>query len=146
MAKSKSATSARVALTNPPVSTQTNLGKFQLPAGFVVRRKITLPTLVMKEIGKTHLIRFENPITLSTVDTGKVDADGKKEKPANVAHVIDLDSGEEMTLLVPALVQANLERDYEGEGYVGKSFMFTNNGKREGKRYVVYTIAEIGEE
>ena len=47
------------------------------------------------------------------------------------------------TLLVPAVVKSTWERDYPDDSYVGKSFYIRNEGKREGKRHIDFTVAEV---
>jgi hypothetical protein len=122
---------------------QTNIGGTQLPGGFRISKKVTLPSLVMKELGRTYCLHIDNASRVSNVDSGRKDKDGKKEKPADICNVTNVDTGEEFILLLPAVVKANLEQNYEGESYVGRTFAFTNLGKAEGKRYVNFRIDEL---
>jgi len=132
-------------------------------AGFKTVRTITVPTLTMKDQSPARILRFDERMALSTY----VDPDPKKqkEKPATVATVTDMETGEVFKFLVPSVVEANLRRDYdaevkiEGEGknarivtdkgehaYVGKLFQIQCMGKRPGKRYRDFSIAEVSAE
>ena len=116
---------------------------FKLPEGFKAKRALTLSSLVTKLAGVTYFVKVEGPIHVSKVDTGKVDKDGNKEKPADVCHVTNLETGEEQMLLCPAVFKSTMEQEYTDAAYVGKSFAITNKGKREGKRHVDYAITEL---
>ena len=113
--------------------------KFSHKSGFRVKKLVTVPSLVMKIHGEERILRFDTPITVSTVrDPKKPD-----EKPANVATVTDMETGEPFIFLVPAVVQANLEQNYTGEAYVDKIFQIKHLGKDPAKRYVNFGIAEV---
>ena len=132
----------------------------QVPSGFKAKRMITMPTLTMKDASPPRVLRFDSRMSLSTY----VDPDPKKqnEKPATIADVTDMVSGEIFKFLVPSVVEANIRRDYdakaevEGTGknarivkdtgehtYVGKCFQIQCMGKRPGKRYRDFSIVEV---
>lgn len=134
-----------------------------LPAGFKVARQITVPTLVMKDASPPRILKFNDRMKLSSY----TDPDPKKskEKPATVAGVTDMESGEVFQFLVPSVVESNLRRDYDaeikvqGEGksakitedegehlYVGKVFRVQCLGKRPGKRYRDFSLFEVEQE
>lgn len=132
----------------------------KLPEGFKVKRQITVPSLVLKEVGKPHILKIMDRMRISTyVDP---DPKKKKEKPATICAVTNMETGEVAQLLVPSVMEANLRRDYdamvkvEGEGketrivedngahtYVDKVFRVENLGKRPGKRYFDFSIFEV---
>ena len=113
------------------------------PAGFRIKRHITLPSLVLKVPGVVRVLRFDEPMHISKVE-GKVLADGTREKPATVAKVTDLETGELFILLVPSVVQKNLGQEYPEDGYVGLSFAVCNRGKRNAsQRYFDFDVAEV---
>ncbi len=117
--------------------------KSKLPEGYKVKRNITLPVLQMKEVGSFRVIKITEPIHVSSVPGRKM-PDGTQEKPANVCAVIDVETGETMNYLVPAVVQKNLQEMYPKDSYVGLFFYVENMGKRkEGQRYIDYKIMEI---
>lgn len=114
-------------------------GKLSNRAGFKIKKLVTVPSLVMKIHGEERVLRFDTPITVSKVkDPKKPD-----EKPANVANVTDMESGEQFIFLVPSVVQANLEQEFEGEAYVDRIFLIKHCGKNPAKRYVNFSIAEV---
>ena len=75
----------------------------------------------------------------------EVKGTGEKAKmePAILCHCINLENGEQMQLIINAVVKANLIEAYPENGYVGKSFELIKHTKREGKQYNDFSIAEI---
>ena len=131
-----------------PISTAV-AGVGRLPEGIKLVRHVTLPVLVLKEPNKTHYLNIVDAIRISAIE-GKKDKDGKKEKPADICTVGDVQSGEMFTLLVPAVVKSNLERGYapaspgDAPAYIGKVFALTNKGKRTTtQRYFDFEITEV---
>ena len=145
-----------------PAETQAVVPQSQIsaPKGFRVTRTITMPSLTMKEASGARILRFDSRMELSTY----IDPDPKKakEKPATVANVTDMESGEVFKFLCPSVVEANLRRDYDanikisGEGkaakvseddgehtYVGRMFQIQCMGKRPNKRYRDFSIKEV---
>lgn len=118
-------------------------GPMMLPSGLKLKQRLTLPSLVMKTKGDARALVFLGPIHESKVVTGKKDAEGKPEKPANVANVGDVTTGEEFVFLVPAVVRSTLTQEYPDDSYVRKVFYIRNEGKREGKRHIDFTVAEV---
>ena len=105
-------------------------------------KQVTLPALAMKTEGAMYYLKLMDEFRISKVE-GKVSADGTKEKPATICTAIDVASGVNYTLLVPAVVQKNLDQEYPGGAYVGKIFAIANRGKRSAtQRYYDFDIAE----
>ena len=120
---------------NAAAPVPTNMGV----AGFKIKKLVTVPSLVMKIAGEQRILRFDDAIAVSTVrDPKKPD-----EKPANVAHVTDMETGQIFVFLVPSVVQGNMEQHYVDGAYVGKIFLIKNLGKDPAKRYVNFGIAEV---
>lgn len=150
MSKAKK-TATRGARTEPPAKLTGDApgtalavaGPMKLPSGLKLKQRLTLPSLVMKTKGDERALVFLSPIHASKVVTGKVDAEGKPEKPANVANVGDVTTGEEFVFLVPAVVRSTLIQEYPDDSYVRKVFYIRNEGKREGKRHIDFTVAEV---
>ena len=113
-----------------------------LPSGIQLKRRLTMPSLVLKAVGVARILAIADAMRESSVP-GKKNADGVQEKPATVCTVGDVETGEQFTLLVPAVFKSTLERDYPNDEYVGKCFYIRNEGKREGKRHIDFTIAEV---
>lgn len=109
--------------------------------GFTVKRQVTMPTLSMKETGASRILQFNEAMHVSTYKDP--DPSKAKEKPATVAAVTDMESGEVLQFLVPSVVQSQLEREYPEQAYVTKVFQITCQGKRPSKRYRDFTIIEV---
>lgn len=108
-------------------------------------RPITLPTFSHKK-NPTFFLKFMEEIHEGRQMPPKKDRDGKDlppEKPADVAKVTNLQTGELGEYLVPTTVKRNLTETVKD--YVGKCYEITRTGRREGKRYDDYVIFEIEE-
>lgn len=105
---------------------------------FVVKRNLILPTLKL-EVGVPVYIKV-----ISKIRQGKEIANSAKEKvkPADICDVINLETGEEMQLVVAAIVKSTFEEDLKGV-YEGLCFMIEKGDKKQGKRYFTYKISEI---
>lgn len=113
-----------------------------MPSNFKPLRVITLPSLVLKMAGDARALKFLDAMRVSSV-VDKPTAEGKKKEPATICGVIDVATGEQFTFLVPAVVKANLIRDFPGDTYVGKVFWIECLGRRkEGQRYNDFKIVE----
>jgi len=135
--KNESKTSkARKATTKKTVAkkAQATAGKYK------VKRQLILPVLRMEQ---------HTPIYVKITDaiyTGKqMEQTGKKaaEKPADLCHVVNLETGEEAMIIVPAILKSVLEEQYPEAGYVGCGFSITKGEKPDGKRYFKYNISEL---
>lgn len=115
----------------------------KLPEGMKAKRIVTLSVMVIKEPGKGRGVKILDAFRVSKVE-GKTDADGKKQKPATICTAVDTVTGEMGILIVNAVVQSNLERDYPDGDYVNRAFYIVNLGKRSaGQRYNDFSITEI---
>lgn len=112
---------------------------FALPQGMKVKRMLTVPSLVLKDVGQSATLRFDSPIRESKV----VDTKTKRD-PARIADVTNMETGEQNILIVNSVVESNLQRDYPNDGYAGLTFFIQNLGKRtESQRYNDFGIAEV---
>lgn len=112
---------------------------------FIRTKAITLPTLSHKKT-PTYYLKFMGEIHEGRPMPPKKDRDGRDlpaEKPADVAVVINLQTGEQGEYLVPTMVKRKLVD--EVKEYVGKCYEITKVGRRDTKRYDDYTIFEIEE-
>lgn len=127
-----------------------------IPENFKVTRALQLPTLVMKKEGEGRQLAFLSGLRVSTVPPKP------KESPATVATVADMETGEEMTFLVPAVVESILcdtygprtaervkredvqgrDEIYQATEITNRCFFIRNDGKKEGKRHVDFTVLE----
>ena len=140
MAKKTQIKATKTDAPSTPAPTQ-SASMLNLPAGFSVRKQITVPTLTLKDASGPRILTIGDAMRVSTY----VDPDPKKakEKPATVCGVTDEESGELFQFLVPSVVESNLRRDYPEDGYVGKTFRIQCLGKRPNKRYRDFSIFEV---
>lgn len=114
------------------------------PKRVKVLKAVTLPVLSFKaaEAGVPLYLKFTGAIF---VGKALKPAAGKEqaEKPADLAHVVNLATGELCQLVLPEVVKSNLRETYPQDSYVGKSFAIAKLGQRAGKRYVDYSVLEI---
>lgn len=148
MSKAKSSSrgkkqAANLAAVDSVPSQQT---KVPLPAGYSVKRAVTLPAIVLKVAGDSRCLKITEPMHLSAALTnkgGEKKADAKEMEPATVCAVTDIVTGEQGNFVVPAVVKGNLMEKYPDDAYVGLIFQITHNGKRAGKRYADFTVLEL---
>ena len=113
-----------------------------LPAGFRVSKNVTLPLSKWKNEAPKYL-QFKGEIFLGKqLADAKLDADGKAQKPAHLANVVDLETGEEMQVICASVLKATLEEEYPAGAYVGKAFMLTQH-RDTAKKYNTYSISEL---
>lgn len=123
----------------------TTVTKFELPAGFKVAKKVTLPAKSVKP-GESGVFWVVEPIHVSTVQ-GKLREDGTRDKPASVCRAVDMSTGEEIILIVGVVIAKNLDEHYPNNGYVNKVFGIENRGKAKvSDKYNSYNITELTKE
>lgn len=117
-----------------------------LPEGFKVKRQVILPSLSLQE-GVARTLTILEAMRVSTVKAARPRAKGEKDdgpqKPATVCPVVDVTTGENFTLIVPAVMEGNLRENYPDDGYVGKTFYVQKKPKRPGKRYFDLELSEV---
>lgn len=72
-----------------------------------------------------------------------INARGLPEKSADVALVVDLDTGKDTSIVINATLGSSLNENFPNDGYVGKSFAITCTGQVAGKRYKGFEVNEI---
>lgn len=107
---------------------------------YKITKKITTP-LLKHAVGQSVAIRFETAIYVGKEI--KKPGETAKEKPADLATVIDLETGEEMTYILSAVVKGNLDDLYPGDAIIGHSFAIHKGDKVPGKRYNDFAVVEI---
>jgi hypothetical protein len=116
-----------------------------LPEGITLKRRLTLPSLVLKTMGEVRFLAVADAIRASKVP-GKKKPDGTYEDPATICTVGDVQTGEVFTWLVPAVVKSVFVQEApenQPDWYVGKCFMIENRGKREGRRHTDFSVTEV---
>ena len=100
-------------------------------------KSVTLPILKLVK-NETRYLVFLGPI-----HQGEKMKNAKAEdKVADLCHALDMETGEEGQIIVPAVLKAEIERNYEGESYVSRGFELTVTRDTE-KRYNMVSIAEV---
>lgn len=122
-----------------PAKTET-VEKAAAPMGGKFKRKaaITLPTTSFKERDILYCK------VVAEIRTGKAIKRGSEDmEPAELMRIIDLETGEEVDLIVPAVLGAILsDMKEEGKDYVGMAFEIQKQDA-PGKRYKKYSVYEI---
>jgi len=117
----------------------------QTASGRKVIKRLIIPLLKMVK-GETIEVKL-----MGAIYTGKPQKDAKEgDKPADLCNVVNLDTGEEMQIIVPAVLKSNLEEQYPKQGYVDKCFAITKGEQKDskaggGRKYSEFTILEIEE-
>lgn len=112
---------------------------------FTVKKHVTLPLLkIVAE--KPLYVRFEEAIVKAKPQAGgrtpAADSAAAKKEPPELAHVIDLTTGEHAQIIIGTVLGAELRGMYMSDSYVGKSFEIVQH-KVQGKQYATYGITEI---
>jgi hypothetical protein len=113
----------------------------KVPVKFRRVKQITRPVLKLMP---------ENPVYVkitAEIHTGnsaaKAGSDGQQMKPAQIANIINLETGEEMQLIFPAVLERIMLDQYPGGEYVGQSFEIVKHAPRDGKRYSTFDVCEV---
>ena len=105
-------------------------------AKYSIVKKVTLPL-------SKWVVDQEKVLTItSEIFTGKEVKGDKKMEPAELFNAIDLETGEEVQVIVGAVLKGILNEEYPDSGYVGKSFAMVQHNA-QGKKYKTYTVIEI---
>lgn len=120
----------------------TTLGATTLPTvggkvgDYRVKRRVTVPLISL-----THSkeLTFQVEGTIST--SAPVEGDKKSKGPMSVVPVINLETGESVTLLLPTVLKSALER--VPGGYVDKKFHAVQGPKMPGRDYFQVELFEL---
>lgn len=108
-------------------------------------RSVTLPVLKLPKNDERYLY-FVGPMHVGKTTSAKAgtDAEGKAKpmEPATVAHCLDMATGEEGTVICPAVMVNELNANYPGETYVGRGFGVALTRVPE-KRYNIVSLSEV---
>lgn len=108
-----------------------------------IAKRITLTTLKFMQDEPLYL-KLTHPFVekLDTVNEKKK-KENEASKVLHVGRVIDLTTGEEAEIVVPAVILSTLTEKYPNESYVGKSFELCKLAQKPGKNYYPYRINEL---
>lgn len=123
-------------------ATKENVKEIASAAKFVpvIAKRVTIPLLKQKT-GEPIYVKMTGAMYTGKAQKAK---EGEKAKdPATLINCVDLTTGLECQIIVSAVVKSILEEEYPAQAYVGKGFMITNLGKREGKNYNSVDVAEL---
>ena len=108
-------------------------------------RAVTVPLLKQKD-EKEIFVKITGPMfeaqPIKKSSQGDGDTKEEKRKPPTLVRVINLETDEEMELIVNAVLKSTLEDEYPNDGYVGKTFEIVSHSI-EGRDYKTYDVTEI---
>jgi hypothetical protein len=113
------------------------LPQFNLEYRVVDRQVIVFP---VEEKTKSETGSFSDAQQQKTI-SGKV-VDDKKEAPT-MANIIELQTGQEMQIILGTVLVGNLTEEYPEGAYVGKSFELVKSAPEGTRKYSLYQITEI---
>lgn len=139
------------AATNQATDMDTNKDAAAPAFAFKVKKHVTLPLLKIQP-EKPLYVTIVEPIFKAKPQAGsraeaaanKPEGEGaaKKKQPPELAHCIDLTTGEHCQIIIGTVLGAELRETYPDNSYVGKSFEIVQH-KVQGKDYATYSITEI---
>lgn len=139
------------AATNQATDMDTNKDAAAPAFAFKVKKHVTLPLLKIQP-EKPLYVTILDPIFKAKPQAGsraeaaanKPDAEGKgaKKQPPELAHCVDLTTGEHCQIIIGTVLGSELRETYPDHSYVGHSFEIVQH-KVQGKDYATYSITEI---
>jgi len=133
-------------------ASNTDAGTSVIPAGaaavaslskFKVAKRVTMPT-INPATNVPYIFKIMDAFRKSTyVKPVVAGEEEKKEKPATICTVTDMETGQIALWLVPEVAYKNITEQYPDDSYVGKIFGCQKLPKRPGKRYFDFEIAEL---
>lgn len=107
---------------------------------FKIKRAITLP-LLKPQLDVPVYIKVT-----SKVFVGKDIAAQKgaaKMEAANLINCVNLETGEDCQMIVPAVLAGIFSDEFKDDSYVGCGFMVTKHPKGSGKAYHPFSVSEL---
>ena len=110
---------------------------------FKRKKLLTRPVLKMEQ-DKTRYVKLEGAMFVGKDIKPRNQADDEKKKePATLVNAVNLEDGSLVLIVVNAVLKSVLSEEYPGDGYVGKCFAITKQGRQPGKQYNPFHIEEI---
>jgi hypothetical protein len=115
---------------------------------FVKVRSVTRPVLA---IDGTHPVYFKvqgviHEAPLAEGQKRKKSADGQEMKSPDIMHVVNLETGEDSTVVANSVLKSELQSTYPNDAYVDKCFAVEKTGTKRsanGTNYSTFQISEI---
>lgn len=117
---------------------KSQLPEISLP-GYSIKRRVTTPLYSLTHNGPLYF-RVEGEVVTGGMSAGRTD----KDKPMAVVPVVNLETGEEVALICPTVLESALMRT--PGGYVGKPFYAIQGPRAPGKRYFQIELFELSGE
>ena len=108
-----------------------------------IAKRITLSTLKFEQDVSLYVQLTRAFVEKLDTVYEKTKKDGEPSKTLHVGRVIDLNTGEEAEIVVPAVVLSTMHESYPNDAYVGKNFELCKLAKKAGKNYFPYRINEL---
>ena len=108
---------------------------------FKIKKRVTLPVYRMG-LETPYYVKVLAPIFEGKTIEDKADKD-KNKGPAHIMTIVDLVTGEEGQIVLNKVLKSTLEEEYPSEGYVGLGFQIIKHGKKTGKDYHTFSVAEL---
>lgn len=106
---------------------------------FNVVKNVTLP-LLKPNLDVPVYVKVLEPVFQGK----KIDKGAQKDmEAAMLANVVNLETGENMQMIVPNVLDGIFAEEYKENAYVGKCFSITKHPKASGKRYHPFSVMEI---
>ena len=108
---------------------------------FKKTKSVTVPVLKLMP-GAPVYVKVEQAMEKSKQIEAKKVGD-KPMEPATIMHCTDLESDNEVIVIVGKVLEGVFNETYPANAYVGKTFEITNHGKLGDKGYNTYSVTEI---
>lgn len=117
---------------------------------FEVVKQVTRPFLKI-ETGMTVYVKFLSPFIeddsqfSERMRKSRKETEDEKQKPLDIATVVNLQTGEECRLIGHDVLMNTLQSEYKENGFVDKMFRITKGAKKGSgsRQYYSFEIAEI---
>jgi hypothetical protein len=111
-----------------------------MATNFKVKRNLTPPLLKFAE-NEARYIKVTSKVYIGK--EMKIKEGEKKREPAHIVDCVNLETGEQCQIIVYAVVASVWSDEYPNDGYVGKGFAITKQGRVLGKAYNKFSVEEI---
>lgn len=109
-------------------------------SAFKIKKNITLP-LMKPQIDVPVFIQVSSEMFVGKAV--KKAGGGKDMEPATLVNCVNLETGEESQIIVPAVLKGIFEDEYPKSAYVGLGFRIVKHKQASGKKYHNFSVAEL---